>query len=250
MGTTVISMVNHKGGVGKTTSTLNLGRALSLKKKRVLIIDIDPQANLSQATGIEEPEKSIYHAMCEGEPLPIVNIATNFDIVPADLDLSEAELRLQSDVNGYFILKKLLKNIEANYDYILIDCPPSLGILTLNALIASSRVIVVVQSEYLAVKGLQTILNLMEKLKENLNSDLNIMGMLLTQINRTVFRKSIADTVKNMYPGKVFNTMISQNITLAEASASGKDIFAFDAECAGAKDYSKLADEVIKINEK
>ena len=247
MGTKIISMVNHKGGVGKTTSTLNLGRALSLQKQRVLIIDIDPQANLSQAAGIEEPEKSIYHAMCENESLPVLNLAGNFDLIPADLDLSEAELRLQSDVNGYFILKKLLKSVEEKYDYILIDCPPSLGILTLNALIASNRVIVVVQSEYLAVKGLQTIFNLIEKLKENLNADLEIMGMLITQINRTVFRKSIADTVKNMYEGKVFKTMINQNITLAEASAAGKDIFTFDAECAGAKDYAKLASEILSI---
>jgi chromosome partitioning protein len=122
-----------------------------------------------------------------------------------------------------------------------------LGILTLNALIASNYVIVVVQSEYLAVKGLQTIFNLIEKLRENLNPDIAIMGMLLTQINRTVFRKSIADTVKELYKGKVFETMIHQNITLAEASAEGKDIFSFDATCVGAKDYDKLAKEISKI---
>jgi chromosome partitioning protein len=247
MSATIISMVNHKGGVGKTTSTLNLGKALSLQKKKVLIIDLDPQSNLSQSTGIEEPEKNIYHALCEGAELPTLNLSTNFDLVPADLDLSEAELRLQSDVNGYFILKKILKSAAENYDFILIDCPPSLGILTLNALIASHRVVVVVQSEYLAVKGLQTIFNLIEKLKENLNTDLDILGMLITQINRTVFRTSIANTVREIYQGKVFETMIRANITLAEASASGKDIFSFDATCAGAKDYQDLAKEVIKL---
>jgi chromosome partitioning protein len=247
MSAKIISMVNHKGGVGKTTSTLNLGKALSLHGKKVLIIDADPQANLSQAAGVEEPEKSLYHAMTENAELPIVNLAKNFDLVPADLDLSEAELRLQSDVNGYFTLRRILKKLDVKYDYILIDCPPSLGILTLNALIASNYVIVVVQSEYLAVKGLQTIFNLIEKLRENLNPDIAIMGMLLTQINRTVFRKSIADTVKELYKGKVFETMIHQNITLAEASAEGKDIFSFDATCVGAKDYDKLAKEISKI---
>ncbi|GAB4410318.1 MAG: ParA family protein [Microscillaceae bacterium] len=239
-------MVNHKGGVGKTTSTLNLGRAFSLEGKRTLVIDIDPQANLSQATGIEEPEENIYQAMCEGKELPIVNLAENFDIVPADLDLSEAELRLQSDVNGYFILRKILDKISDRYDFILIDCPPSLGILTLNALIASDYVIVIVQSEYLAVKGLQTIFNLIEKLRENLNTHLEIMGMLITQINHTVFRKSIADTVKAMYEGRVFETMIRQNITLAEASAAGKDIYTFDNKCYGAEDYTLLAKEILE----
>jgi chromosome partitioning protein len=250
MSATIISMVNHKGGVGKTTSTLNLGKALSLQKKKVLIIDLDPQANLSQSTGVEDPEKNIYHALCEGLDLPTINLSTNFDLVPADLDLSEAELRLQSDVNGYFILKKILKPAVDKYDYILIDCPPSLGILTLNALIASQKVIVVVQSEYLAVKGLQTIFNLIEKLKENLNTDLDILGMLITQLNRTVFRTSIANTVREIYQGKVFETIIRANITLAEASAGGKDIFSFDATCAGAKDYQDLAKEVIKLLKK
>jgi chromosome partitioning protein len=245
MTTQIISIINHKGGVGKTTSTLNLGKALSLKGKRVLIIDIDPQANLSQSVGIEEPTATVYNMMCEGAEPPILNLAENFDIIPADLDLSEAELRLQSDVNGYFIMKKALDKIKFAYDYILIDCPPSLGILTLNALIASTRAIVVVQSEYLAVKGLQTIFNLVGKLKENLNGELDILGMLMTQLNRTVFKKSIHDTVKQMYEDKVFKTTIRQNITLAEASAHGQDIFSFDDKCSGAEDYLNLAEEII-----
>lgn len=238
-------MVNHKGGVGKTTSTLNLGKALSLYGKRVLLIDIDPQANLSQSSGVEEPKVNLYNAMCESAPLPIVNIGTNLDLVPADLDLSEAELRLQADVNGYFILKKILKTVHVKYDYVLIDCPPSLGILTLNALIASNAVMVIVQSEYLAVKGLQTIFSLIERLKENLNADLEILGMLITQLNPTVFRKSIAKTVREMYPKYVLNSVIHQNITLAEASSVGKDIFTYDATCAGAKDYDILAQEIL-----
>ncbi len=245
MSTKIISLINHKGGVGKTTSTVNLGKALSRTGKKVLVVDIDPQANLSQSLGIEEPEVNLYHALCEGEKVPILNMAENFDLIPADLDLSEAELRLQSDVNGYFVLRKSLQSIAPAYDFILIDCPPSLGILTLNALIASNQIIVVVQSEYLAVKGLQTIFNLIGKLKENLNSDLEIIGMLLTQTNHTVFRKSIAETVRNLYEGRVFNTTIRQNITLAEASASGQDVFSFDEKCNGAEDYENLAKEIL-----
>lgn len=245
MSANIISIINHKGGVGKTTTTLNLGKAFSLKGKRVLIIDNDPQANLSQSLGFEENEKNLYHAMCEDAELPIISIAENYDLVPADLDLSEAELRLQSDVNGYFTLRKLLSTHVDHYDYVLIDCPPSLGILTLNALIASDRAIVVVQSEYLAVKGLQTIFNLVGKIQENLNSKLEILGMLLTQINRTVFRKSIASTVRDLYENKVFDTTIRQNITLAEASAQGMDIFTFDTNCFGAQDYMSLADEIL-----
>lgn len=247
MRTNIISLINHKGGVGKTTSTLNLGKALSLNGQRVLVIDFDPQANLSQSLGIEEPEMNIYQTVCEEADLPIMEITENFHLVPADLDLSEAELRLQSDVNGYFILRKSLKAVADNYDFILVDCPPSLGILTLNALIASNQVIIVVQSEYLAVKGLQTIFNLIEKLKENLNTDLEILGMLLTQLNHTVFRKSIADTVRNLYEGKVFETGIRQNITLAEASAGGQDIFSFDDKCPGAEDYTLLAQEIMTL---
>ncbi len=245
MGAKIISLINHKGGVGKTTSTLNLGKALSLESKRVLIVDIDPQANLSQATGIEEPETNIYQAICGEAELPVIKLSDYLDIVPADLDLSEAELRLQSDVNGYFILRKILDKVAVNYDFILVDCPPSLGVLTLNSLIASDYVIVIVQSEYLAVKGLQTIFNLIEKLKENLNTDLEILGMLITQTNHTVFRKTIAETVRGLYEGRVFQTTIRQNITLAEASAAGKDVFTFDAKCNGAEDYAALAKEIL-----
>ena len=248
MSAQILSMINHKGGVGKTTSTLNLGKALSLLGKRVLLIDIDPQANLSQSAGIEQPEMTLYEAMCDGKPLPITTLSENFDIVPTDLQLSEAELRLQADVNGYFSLKKLLKPFLPKYDYILIDCPPSLGILTLNAMIASTGVVIVVQAEYLAVKGLQTIFNLVENLQENLNTALEIRGMLITQLNPTIFRKSIAKTVRDLYKDAVLDTVIHQNITLAEASSAGQDIFSYDANCMGAKDYQALAKEILALN--
>ncbi len=241
----IISVVNHKGGVGKTTTTHNLGKALSLEGKKVLVIDLDPQANLSQASGVETPNASIYKSLCENTELPIVNLDKNLDLIPAEVDLAEAEVRLQADVNGYFRLRTLLKSVLPKYDFILIDCPPSLGILTLNALIASQKAIVVVQAEYLAVKGLQTIFDLITKLQENLNPNIEILGMLLTQLNHTIFRKEIADTVRNIYEGKVFENGIRQNITLAEATSAGQDVFTFDKHCTGAKDYKALALEIL-----
>lgn len=240
----IIAIVNHKGGVGKTTTTLNLGKALSLQGKKVLLIDIDPQANLSQSVGIEEPVQSIYESLCGEQSLPMYELATNFYLCPAELDLSEAELKLQADVNGYFRLKKLIKDLK--FDFILIDCPPSLGILTLNALVAASGVMIVVQSEYLAVKGLETIMRLTDRLKENLNPNIKITGLLLTQLNHTVFRKNIAQTVRGIYEGYVFENSIRQNISLAEASSQGKTVFDYANDSHGAEDYRNLALEFLK----
>ncbi|WP_038031821.1 ParA family protein [Thermonema rossianum] len=240
----IIAVVNHKGGVGKTTSTLNLGKALSLMGKRVLLVDIDPQANLTQHVGLEEPARNLYHAICESEPLPVEILDEGLHIAPADLELSEAELRLKNDVNGYFRLKEALEGVKNAYDYVLIDCPPSLSILTINALIAASEVLVVVQAEYLATKGLQTILNLIDELRKNLNPKLEVAGMLLTQVDHTVIRRSIVEQVRSIYKGKVFDTVIRSNVALTEASAMHQDIFSYNPHCYGAEDYMQLAKEV------
>lgn len=241
----IISILNHKGGVGKTTTTLNLGKALSLKGYRVLIVDIDPQANLSISVNIREPKENIYHSICEDAPLPIYKVDKDFDIVPADLNLSMAELKLNSGVNGYFKFKKVLTPYFYNYDYILIDCPPSLGILTLNALIASNEVLIVVQSQFLSIEGLSTITNLLEELTENLAISWKITGLLLTQTDRTVVSKSVVEGLKQIYQDKVLNTYIRRNTAIAEASGVRQDIFNYNPKSQGAEDYDALANEII-----
>ena len=240
-----IAVVNHKGGVGKTTTTLNLGKALSLLGQKVLIVDIDPQANLSQSLKIEDPERSVYHSITERSPVPIQEVTEDLHIVPASLDLSSAEVKLIAEVNGYFRLKEGLESVQDNYSFILIDCPPSLGILTINALIAASEVIIVVQSQYLAIKGLSTVMDLIEELRKNLNNKLKIMGLLLTQINRTVVSKSIVESVQGNYEDEVFQTQIRQNVALVEASTVGQDIFDYDENSNAAQDYMSLAKEIL-----
>lgn len=242
----ILAIVNHKGGVGKTATCLSLGKALALAGHKTLIIDMDPQANLSLSMGIEEPQESIYHSLCNQSDLPRIALDKNLDIIPADLELSAAEMKLQAQhINGYFKLKNLLNPIGNEYAYILIDCPPSLGILTINAMIAATGIIIVVQSQYLAYKGMGTILELIQSLQNNLNPQLNITGILLTHTNRTVVSNSIIERVKTDFGAKVFESMIRQNVSLIEASTVHKDIFSYAPKSAAAEDYMRLAQEIL-----
>lgn len=248
METRIISLVNHKGGVGKTTTTLNLGKALSLLGKKILLIDIDPQANLSQSVGIDEPQQSIYDTLCEGKHLYITKLAENFYIAPASLTLATAEMKLHGEqVSGFLKMKKALKKIKDEYDYILFDCPPSLGILTINALLSSSEFIIVAEPEYLSITGLKTILDLVANVKEDLNPELYFAGILFTQVGRTIVNKGVMKAIKEEYKDRLLETYIRENAKIAESSLHKQDIFSYDSECAGASDYQNLAKEITTI---
>ena len=241
----IISLVNHKGGVGKTTTTHNLGKALRLLGKKVLLIDNDPQSNLTTVCGIDNPVKTIYSMLCGDGKSAVVSLEDGLDIIPSELDYAKAEHQLRVETNGFFKLKKALKPVVAAYDYILIDCPPSLGIFTTNALIACQSVLVVVQSSFLSVKGLQTIIDIVAETKEELNPSLAIEGLLMTQANRTVVRKEMESLTREVYAGKVFETTIRQVVALEEAATQQQSIFDYAPESYGAEDYKKLANEII-----
>lgn len=241
-----IALVNHKGGVGKTTTTYNLGRALTLWGKRVLMIDLDPQANLSIWAGVEEPEISIYESLDEGRPLPILPVDEYLDLIPSSLGLSELELKLYSNpIEGVFILQEALQSLRSDYDFILIDCPPSLGILTINALVATDEVIVVVQSQYLSTAGLNSIYRLINKTVRKMKAGPHRNSILLTQLTHTVVSRSMVDFVRQTYGQAVFQQTIRQNIAVQEASAQQMDIFTYDARCHAAQDYRHLAEEIL-----
>ena len=244
----VISVLNHKGGVGKTTTTMNLGKGLSLLGKKILMIDIDPQANLTQHCGVaHQVDKTIVDTLLNDEMLPILEIESNFHLVPSELALATAESQLMSDVNGWFKLKNALKFFKSNYDYILIDCPPSLGILTNNAILASNDVIVVVETEYLAISGLGTITKHIDGIRRNsLNENINLMGLLFTKTNNTVVSKEIIKELSSVYKNKVFKNSIRRNISIVESAGNGTDIFSYAESSHGAVDYMNFSKEVLE----
>ncbi|HEV8513236.1 MAG TPA: ParA family protein [Cyclobacteriaceae bacterium] len=243
----VIAICNHKGGVAKTTTTINLGAALSKLGERVLLIDADPQSNLSQSLGLEDETPSISDVFAlKVNELPIKKLSENLSLVPASLDLSAVEPSMYSNINSYFILKTQIDKIKSDYDYILIDCPPSLGILTQNALIAANDVLIIVQAQFLALKGLDTIYSLVQSVRDKLNEKISVLGMLLTQTNHTRISKGLAQSLRVTFKEKVFDTTIRQNVAIAEASANRNDIFSYAPESFGAIDYMNLAKEILQ----
>ncbi len=243
----IIAFSNHKGGVGKTTSVVNVGAGLSNLKKKVLIIDLDPQANLTLCYGINKPESTIYEALKgEAQLLPI-KINDKLDIIASSLDLSGAEMELNSEAGREFILRELITPIKDNYDYILIDCPPSLGLLTGNALSACDEVYIPLQSHYLAIKGLTKIIEVIGKIKKRLNSKIEITGVIITQYDkRKILHRDVEETIKTYFNEKVFDSKIRENISLAEAPTTGQDIFRYAPNSFGAEDYAALCKEIIK----
>lgn len=243
----IVAIINHKGGVGKTATTANLGAALSMRGKRVLLIDMDAQANLTDCLGIStEMENTIYQAMKGQIPLPVVRNEDGLELVPSCLDMSAIEMEIIQKYAREQILHKLLQPIQDRYDHILIDCPPSLSILTINAMTASDSIIIPVEAEYLAMRGMGRLTNVIRDVKNNLNPNLHIAGILITKYDkRKNFNQDIKEIIRETFQGDVFNTTIRTNVAIGEATASKHDIFHYAPKSAGAEDYSAFCDEFL-----
>ena len=244
----VICISNHKGGVGKTTSTINIGAGLNKLGKKVLLIDLDAQANLSQSLGLIEEPINIYGAIKGEYKLQPIEIVKGLDVIPSTLDLSGAEVELSGEAGREYILRELIEPIRASYDYILIDSPPSLSLLTINAFTSSDKILIPLQSQYLALQGLTKLMEVVEKIKKRLNKELELGGVFITQYDsRKILNRNVKDTIKAHFKDKVFKTSIRDNIALAEAPANQLDIFRYNSKSTGAEDYLALSKEILKL---
>ena len=251
----IIAIANQKGGVGKTTTTINLAASLGVLEKKVLLIDADPQANASSGLGIdvESVENGTYrlleHSITAKEAIVATN-SPNVDIIPAHIDLVAIEIELVDKEEREYMLKKAIESLKESYDYILIDCAPSLGLLTLNALTASDSVIIPIQCEYFALEGLGKLLNTIKSIQKIHNPSLDIEGLLLTMYDsRLRLSNQVVEEVKKHFDKMVFKTIIQRNVRLGEAPSYGESIISYDAGSKGANNYLSLAQELIEKNE-
>lgn len=251
----VISIANQKGGVGKTTTAVNLSTCVAQKGKKVLLIDIDPQGNATSGLGIENHiEKSVYDVIINEENIEDTikkSVVKKLDVCPANIDLAGAEVELVSMVSRETRLKDAIDRIKDEYDYIFIDCPPSLGLITLNAFTASDSILVPIQCEYYALEGLGQLINTIKLVQKHLNKELEIEGVVLTMYDsRTNLSTQVASEVEKYFGNKVFQTIIPRNIRLSEAPSHGLPITLYDKDSKGAETYKKLAKEFLLSNEK
>ena len=247
----IISLLNHKGGVGKTTSAVNIGAGLVEKGRKVLLVDLDPQANLTLSLGVPRQMNTIYEALRGDSDLEPYQVKEGLFVVPSNLDLSGAEMELINEAGREYILQELFEQVKDDFDYIIIDCPPALGLLTLNALTTSSCVIIPLQTEFLALQGLAKIKQVIDKVKFRLNRNLEIAGVIATMYDaRRVLNRDVVETIKKYFGEKVFKTLIRENVSLAEAPSQRKDIFSYNRKSTGAADYLNLCNEIIERLEK
>ena len=250
----IIAIANQKGGVGKTTTSINLSACIAAKGKKVLVIDIDPQGNTTSGYGIEknELENTIYELIlgdCSIEDCILKEIFPNISILPSNVNLAAAEIELIGVEKKEYILKNEVDWVKDRFDFIIIDCPPSLSLLTVNAMTTADSVLVPIQCEYYALEGLSQLIHTINLVKERLNPDLDMDGVVFTMYDsRTNLSAQVVENVKNHLSQKVYSTLIPRNIRLAEAPSYGKPINMYDAKSAGSESYMSLADEVIRNN--
>ncbi|MDD5928162.1 MAG: AAA family ATPase [Spirochaetales bacterium] len=245
-----IVFVNQKGGVGKTTSAINIGAYIALAGKKVLLVDFDSQGNMSSGVGVSKAKPTIYEVIAgQIKPENAVKHTSveNLDAISASIDLSGAAVELVDQDDREFYLRNALEPLKAKYDYILIDCPPSLGILTLNGLAAADSVLVPTQCEYFAMEGIELLLQTVQKVQKGINPNLKLEGIFFTMYDgRTLLAQQVVEKVKETFPDDLFNTIIPRNVRLSEAPSHGLPICKYDPDCTGARSYAKLAEEVIR----
>lgn len=249
--TKIVSLANQKGGVGKTTTAINLAASLAACERSVLLIDLDPQANATSGVGIPKNEsKSMYAVLTEGMSLSEVIRQTelpNFHVAPSSVDLVGVELELSDAIGREFYLRRALQDVASRYDYVLIDSPPSLGLLTINGLTAANSVLVPMQCEYFAIEGIAQLMNTVERVRDMLNPALDVEGIALTMFDERInLARQVAEEVRNHFGAKVYETVIPRNVRLGEAPSFGKPILLYDIKSRGSEAYVNLAKEFIQ----
>lgn len=246
MAARIIAMANHKGGVGKTTSVASVGAILSEQGYKVLLVDLDAQANLTASLLNDEPSRTIYNALKERKELPVVKLRENLYITPSCLELAGIELELSAAMQREFILKDLLEPVAGNYDFVLLDCPPSLGLISVNAFVAADELYIPLTAEALPFKGLTMIQDIASMVQKRLNPSLKLAGIIITRWEASNLSRMVEETLRENFKGVVLETKIRKNIAIAEAPLKKKDILSYNRNCNGTKDYQALTEEIVR----